>query len=78
MDLNKLYFFDAQKIMDGKKPSKDVNMENVIEVKPFDGQDALNEKGFKFLVSEENRMFNFASSTETDRLMWIMALDTAR
>lgn len=71
MDLNRLYFFDAQKIMDGKKPSKEVNMENVIEVKSFDGQDSLNEKGFKFLVSEENRMFKFSSSTETDRLRWI-------
>lgn len=36
MDLDKIYFFDAQKIGDGKKPSKDVNMQKVIEVKQFD------------------------------------------
>lgn len=36
MDIDKLYFFDSNKISEGKKPSKEFHMQNVIEVKCFD------------------------------------------
>lgn len=49
-----------------------------MEVKAFDGVDALSEKGFMFIVSEENRLFKFSAKTETDRQRWIGALEIAR
>ncbi|KAL4438805.1 hypothetical protein ABPG74_013478 [Tetrahymena malaccensis] len=75
MDIDKLYYFDSNKISENKKTSKELSMQDILEVKQFDSIQSHQEKGFVFIVSEQKRDYYLCTNLETDRQKWISALN---
>ncbi|KAL4471109.1 hypothetical protein ABPG72_006490 [Tetrahymena utriculariae] len=75
MDIDKIYYFDSSKITENKKSSKELLMNDILEVKQFDSIQSHQEKGFVFIVSEQKRDYYLCTNLETDRQKWISALN---